>query len=186
MEGDHLRPGVRPDGEDRGFREFVAARRPALLRNACLLTGNPADAEDLVQSVLAKTYLAWDRINDRAALDGYVRRTMVNTHISGWRRRRVEEYPTDEVPDRPAAEPPADSDRLDALHRAIGRLPHRMQAVVLLRYYEDRSEAEIAQALGVSAGTVKSTVSRAMAKLRADAELVAPGPAPGPPGPRSR
>src|SRR5437763_4916279 len=63
-----------------------------------MMTGNPADAEDLVQSVLAKTYLAWDRIKDRAALDGYVRRTMVNTHISGWRRRRVEEYPTDEIP----------------------------------------------------------------------------------------
>lgn len=177
VRGDQLRPGVPPDGDDRGFREFVAARRPALLRTACLMTGNPADAEDLVQSVLAKTYLAWDRIKDRAALDGYVRRTMVNTHISGWRRRRVEEYPTDEIPDRPAAEPPADSDRQDALRRAIGRLPHRMQAVVLLRYYEDRSEAEIAAALGVSAGTVKSTVSRAMAKLRADAELVTPGAA---------
>ena len=166
-------------GGDQGFREFVAARRPALLRTACLMTGNPADAEDLVQSVLAKTYLAWDRIKDPAALDGYVRRTMVNTHISGWRRRRVEEYPTDEIPDRPAAEPPADTDRQDALRRAIGRLPHRMQAVVLLRYYEDRSEAEIAAALGVSAGTVKSTVSRAMAKLRADAELVTPGAAAG-------
>jgi RNA polymerase sigma-70 factor (sigma-E family) len=166
-----------PDTGDRGFREFVAVRRPVLLRTAYLLTGNQADAEDLVQSVLAKTYLAWDRIKDRAALDGYVRRTMVNTHISSWRRRRVEEYPTDEIPDRPAAEPPVDSDRLDALRRAVGRLPTRMQAVVLLRYYEDRSEAEIAAALGVSAGTVKSTVSRAMAKLRADAELVAPGAA---------
>jgi RNA polymerase sigma-70 factor (sigma-E family) len=164
-----------PDTGDRGFREFVAARRPVLLRTAYLLTSNQADAEDLVQSVLAKTYLAWDRIKDRAALDGYVRRTMVNTHISSWRRRRVEEYPTDEIPDRPSAEPPVDSDRLDALRRAVGRLPTRMQAVVLLRYYEDRSEAEIAAALGVSAGTVKSTVSRAMAKLRADAELVAPG-----------
>jgi RNA polymerase sigma-70 factor (sigma-E family) len=173
-------------GGDQGFREFVAARRPALLRTASMMTGNPADAEDLVQSVLAKTYLAWDRIKDRAALDGYVRRTMVNTHISGWRRRRVEEYPTDEIPDRPAAEPPADTDQLDALRRAIGRLPHRMQAVVLLRYYEDRSEAEIAAALGVSAGTVKSTVSRAMAKLRADAELVTPGAAANGPGDVSR
>jgi len=173
-------------GGDQGFREFVAARRPALLRTASMMTGNPADAEDLVQSVLAKTYLAWDRIKDRAALDGYVRRTMVNTHISGWRRRRVEEYPTDEIPDRPAAEPPPDTDQLDALRRAIGRLPHRMQAVVLLRYYEDRSEAEIAAALGVSAGTVKSTVSRAMAKLRADAELVTPGAAANGPGDVSR
>ena len=171
---------------DEEFSRYVTERSGALLRIAYLLTGNRADAEDLLQTALAKTYLAWDRIKDRAALDGYVRRTMVNTHISGWRRRRVEEYPTDEIPDRPAAEPPADTDQLDALRRAIGRLPHRMQAVVLLRYYEDRSEAEIAAALGVSAGTVKSTVSRAVAKLRADAELVTPGAAANGPGDVSR
>ncbi|MEP7026201.1 MAG: SigE family RNA polymerase sigma factor [Actinomycetota bacterium] len=164
--------GTRP-GES-GFRDFVTSRQPGLLRAAYLLTGNRADAEDLVQAALAKSYLAWDRIEDRGAVDGYVRRAMVNTHISWWRRRRVEEYPTGELPDRAAADAPADSELGEALRRAVDRLPERMRAAVLLRYYEDMSEAEIASALGVSAGTVKSTVSRAMAKLRIDAELLAP------------
>ena len=93
--------------DDPAFREYVRARSGSLLRTAYLLTGNRADAEDLVQSALAKTYLAWDRIEDRGALDGYVRRAMVNTHISWWRRRRVEEYPTDEIPDQAVADHPA-------------------------------------------------------------------------------
>ena len=86
--------------DDPAFRDYVRSRSRALLRTAYLLTGNLADAEDLVQSALAKTYLAWDRIEDRGALDGYVRRAMVNTHISWWRRRRLEEFPTDEIPDQ--------------------------------------------------------------------------------------
>jgi RNA polymerase sigma-70 factor (sigma-E family) len=157
--------------DDRDFREFVRERSRALLRAAYLLTGNRADAEDLVQSVLAKTYLAWDRIEDRAALDGYVRRAMVNTHISWWRRRRVEEFPTDEVPDQAVADQSAGSDMQEPLRRAIARLPQRMRDAVMLRYYEDMTEAEVAEVLGVSLGTVKSTVSRAVAKLRIDADL---------------
>jgi RNA polymerase sigma-70 factor (sigma-E family) len=157
-----------------GFCEFVATRQSALLRTAYLLTGNRADAEDLVQAVLTKTFQAWDRIEDHGALDGYVRRTMVNTQISWWRRRRVEEYPTGELPDRADAGPPAGGDWEDTLRRAVDRLPQRMRAAVLLRYYDDMTEAEIASALGVTPGTVKSTVSRAMAKLRADGELIAP------------
>jgi RNA polymerase sigma-70 factor (sigma-E family) len=157
-----------------GFCEFVTSRQPAMLRTAYLLTGNRADAEDLVQAVLAKTFQAWDRIEDRGALDGYVRRAMVNTQISWWRRRRVEEYPTGELPDRADTAPPAGGDWEDTLRRAVDRLPQRMRAAVLLRYYEDLTEAEIASALGVTPGTVKSTVSRAMAKLRADSELIAP------------
>lgn len=165
------RPAVTRDTA--GFCEFVATRQPALLRTAYQLTGNRADAEDLVQAVLAKTFQAWDRIEDRGALDGYVRRAMVNTQISWWRRRRVEEYPTDELPDRADAAPPPGSDWEDTLRRAVDRLPQRMRAAVLLRYYDDMSEAEIASALGVTPGTVKSTVSRAMAKLRDDSELIA-------------
>lgn len=157
--------------DDRDFREFVRERSRTMLRAAYLLTGNRADAEDLVQSVLAKTYLAWDRIEDRAALDGYVRRAMVNTHISWWRRRRVEEFPTDEVPDQAVADHSVGSDMQESLRRAIARLPQRMRDAVMLRYYEDMTEAEVAEALGVSLGTVKSTVSRAVAKLRIDAEL---------------
>jgi RNA polymerase sigma-70 factor (sigma-E family) len=157
--------------DDRGFGEYVSARSRALLRTAYLLTGNVADAEDLVQAALAKTFLAWDRIEDRSAVDGYVRRAMVNTHISWWRRRRVEEYPTDDIPDQAVADHAVSSDLQETLRRAIDRLPQRMRAAVVLRYYEDMTEAEVAEVLGVSLGTVKSTVSRAVAKLRTDADL---------------
>jgi RNA polymerase sigma-70 factor (sigma-E family) len=163
----------RPGFDDPGFRDYVTARSSSLLRTAYVLTGNRADAEDLVQSALAKTYLAWDRIEDRAALDGYVRRAMVNTHISWWRRRRLEEYPTDEVPDQAVADHSGTSDLQDTLRRAVDRLPQRMRAAVVLRYFEDMTEAEVADVLGVSLGTVKSTVSRAVAKLRIDVELQA-------------
>jgi RNA polymerase sigma-70 factor (sigma-E family) len=159
--------------DDPAFRDYVRARSRALLRTAYLLTGNRADAEDLVQAALAKTYLAWNRIEDRGALDGYVRRAMVNTHISWWRRRRVEEFPTDEIPDQAVADQAVSSDMQETLRRAVDRLPQRMRAAVMLRYYEDMTEAEIAEVLGVSLGTVKSTVSRAVAKLRIDAELQA-------------
>jgi RNA polymerase sigma-70 factor (sigma-E family) len=166
-------PGRDSGGQrDAEFREYVATRGRALLRSAYLLTGNLADAEDLVQSALAKTYQAWARIEDLGALDGYVRRAMVNTHISWWRKRRLEEFPTDEIPDRPVADHAGDSDLHDSLRRAIDRLPQRMRAAVLLRYFEDMTEAEVADVLGVSQGTVKSTVSRAVAKLRGDAGLL--------------
>ncbi len=160
-------PGI----DDPEFRDYVRSRSRALLRTAYLLTGNVADAEDLVQSALAKTYVAWDRIQDRSALDGYVRRAIVNTHISWWRRRRLEEYPTDEIPEQAVVDHPVSSDLQESLRRAIDRLPQRMRAAVMLRYYDDMTEAEVAEVLGISLGTVKSTVSRAMAKLRIDAEL---------------
>ena len=153
------------------FREYVASRGSALLRAAMLIAGDRAEAEDLLQSALAKTYLAWDRINDRTAVDGYVRRAMVNTQISWWRRRKLEIYPTDDIPDQPVDDHTLRSELHDALDRALGRLPHRQRVAVMLRYYEDMSEAEIADLLGISVGTVKSTVSRAMAKLREDQAL---------------
>jgi RNA polymerase sigma-70 factor (sigma-E family) len=165
LPGGHV--GTAPHDE---FRDFVAARRPTLLRAAMLLTADSGDAEDLLQSALAKTYLAWDRINDRGALDGYVRRAMVNINISWWRRRRLEEYPTDELPDMPVADHARRSELRDAMERLLGRLPARQRAAVVLRYYEDLTESEIAETLGVSVGTVKSTVSRAMARLREEAE----------------
>jgi RNA polymerase sigma-70 factor (sigma-E family) len=167
-----VEPGQGPGAGDPSFREYVATRSASLLRMAYLLTHNRADAEDLVQAALAKAYQAWDRIEDRGAVDGYVRRALVNTHISWWRRRRVEEYPTDDIPEQAVTDHAGDSELQDALRRAIERLPRRMRAAVVLRYYEDMSEAEIAGVLGVSQGTVKSTVSRAVAKLRIDAELL--------------
>jgi RNA polymerase sigma-70 factor (sigma-E family) len=161
----------RASDDDAAFREYVLSRGTALLRMATMLTGNRADAEDLVQAALAKTYLAWGRIHDRAALDAYVRRAMVNTHISWWRRRRLEEYPTDELPDQVVADPARESDMAEVVRRALDRLPQRMRAAVMLRYFEDMTEPEIAATLGISLGTVKSTVSRAVARLRIDTEL---------------
>jgi RNA polymerase sigma-70 factor (sigma-E family) len=154
-----------------GFHEYVMSRGRVLLRAAYLLTGNMPDAEDLVQAALAKTYQAWNRIEDRSAVDGYVRRAMVNTHISWWRRRRLEEFPTEEVPDQVVADHAGSSDLQETVRRAVDRLPQRMREAVLLRFYEDMTESEVADALGVSLGTVKSTVARAMAKLRTDTDL---------------
>ncbi|SNR42327.1 RNA polymerase sigma-70 factor, sigma-E family [Actinomadura mexicana] len=148
------------------FRAYVLERGPVLLRAATQLTSDRAEAEDLLQAALAKTFLAWDRIEDRSALDGYVRRAMVNTQISWWRRRKLDVYPTDQLPERPVEDHTDRSEMRDALGRALGRLPERQRLAVMLRYYEDMSEREIAEILGVSVGTVKSTVSRAMARLR--------------------
>ncbi len=155
------------------FRSYVVGRSPALLRTAYLLTGHRADAEDRLQTALAKTYLSWDRIRDREAVDGYVRRVMVNTQTSWWRRRRVDERPTDELPDRgDGRDGTADLDLHDALWTALAALPQRQRAMVVLRYYEDLSEAETARVLGVSVGTVKSTTSRALGRLREHSTLL--------------
>ncbi|GGO12794.1 RNA polymerase sigma factor [Microbispora rosea subsp. aerata] len=152
------------------FRTYVQSRGAALLRVANQLTGNPSDAEDLLQTALARTYLAWDRIRDRSSLDGYVRRAMVNINISWWRRRKLEEFPSEELPDVPVQQ---DSrHRYDELEQALDRLPARQRTAIVLRYYEDMTEPEIARTLGISVGTVKSSVSRGMAKLRGD--LVVP------------
>lgn len=136
-----------------------------------VLCSDVTEAEDLLQAALVQTYLAWDGIHDRAALDGYVRRAMVNTQISWWRRRRLEVYPTDELPEPAIDDQAGRSEQQDALGRALSRLPPRQRVAVVLRYYEDMPESQIADMLGVSVGTVKSTVSRGMAKLRADPEL---------------
>ena len=91
------------DRTDEEFSRYVTRRSAALLRTAAALTRQPADAEDLLQTALAKTYLSWDRVRDREAVDGYVRRIMVNTHVSDWRRqRRHDEVPTDVLPERGA------------------------------------------------------------------------------------
>ena len=154
------------------FGDYVRSRGSALLRAALALTGgNRADAEDLVQATLIKAYQAWDRISDLAAVDTYVRRAMVNTHISGWRRRRVDEYPTDVIPDQASADPADERDLQDVVQRALDRLPRQMRAAVILRYYDDMTEPEVAAALGITVGTVKSTVARAVAKLREDEKL---------------
>ena len=160
------------DRADEEFSRYVTRRSAALLRTAAALTRQPADAEDLLQTALAKTYLSWDRVRDREAVDGYVRRIMVNTHVSDWRRqRRHDEVPTDVLPERGALGPLAQVGERAALWAAVKRLPPRQRAVVVLRYYEDLTEAETARLLDVSVGTVKSTTHAALAALRASAEL---------------
>lgn len=157
------------------FASYVRARGPVLLRTARSLTANPADAEDLLQTALTKTFVAWERIEDHRALDGYVRRALLNTRTSQWRKRKVEEYACgDDLPE-PAGLPEGDPAERQVLHdamwRAVMKLPDRQRAMVVLRYYEDLSEAQTAEVLGVSVGTVKSAVSRALGKLREDPEL---------------
>lgn len=154
----------------KAFEAFVVGRSPSLLRTAYLLTGNRPDAEDLLQTSLAKTYLAWDRIREREALDAYVRRTLVTTQISFWRRRRPES-PTDAVPEVAGRDSHADSDLHDALWTALARLTRKQRATVVLRFYEDLTEADTAKVLGIAVGTVKSTTSRALAALREDPTL---------------
>jgi RNA polymerase sigma-70 factor (sigma-E family) len=156
------------------FASYVRARGPVLLRTARSLTANPLDAEDLLQTALAKTYVAWDRIEDHRALDGYVRRALVNTRTSQWRKRKVDEFACEELPE-PSELPDTDPAERQVLHdtmwRAVMRLPDRQRAMVVLRYYEDLSETQTAELLGVSVGTVKSAVSRALGKLREDPGL---------------
>lgn len=160
------------DAEERdAFRDYVLGRSRALLRTAYLITGNRTDAEDLLQTSLAKTYLAWGRIRERENVDAYVRRVMVNTHTSLWRRRKIDESPMEFVPERAGRDATADLDLHDALWAALETLPKKMRAAVVLRYYEDLPEAEVAQILGCSVGTVKSQVSRALVKLRTNAGL---------------
>ncbi|WP_344264506.1 SigE family RNA polymerase sigma factor [Streptomyces sodiiphilus] len=158
------------------FTSYVQARGPVLLRTARSLTPNPCDAEDLLQTALAKTYQAWERIEDHRALDGYVRRALVNTRTSQWRKRRVDEYAVAAVPEpepQHGPDPAEEQGMRDAMWQAVLRLPPRQRAMVVLRYYEDLSEVRTAELLGVSVGTVKSAVSRALAKLRDDPDLAA-------------
>ncbi|GAB2783040.1 SigE family RNA polymerase sigma factor [Streptomyces daliensis] len=156
------------------FTSYVRARGPVLLRTARSLTADPRDAEDLLQTALTKTYLAWERIADHRALDGYVRRALLNTRTSQWRKRRVDEFSCEELPEPeplPGPDPAEQQALRDAMWRAVLKLPARQRAMVVLRYYEDLSEVQTAAVLGVSVGTVKSAVSRALAKLREDPQL---------------
>lgn len=150
-------------GEE-GFDAFVRARLPHLLSFGRVLTGTEEGAADLVQDALERALLHWDRIESRDSPEGYVRRIMVNRHISLWRRFRRERV-TDQVPEQPT-EPWTAVDRRGPVWAAVLTLPPRQRAVIALRYLEDLSEADTAQVLGCSVGTVKSQASKAMDKLR--------------------
>ena len=163
--------GVRPMGRaaaerDAEFSAYLAARQPSLLRTAYLLTGDRHQAEDLVQTAFAKLYLAWDKVQQRDSLDGYVRRILVNEHNSLWRRGwKKREHPSDVMPEQHYHDA-YDDGRGAALWEVVQTLPKKARAVVVLRYYEQLSEAETAEVLGVSVGTVKSQTNRSLALLR--------------------
>ncbi len=156
------------------FEEFVAARSTGLLRTAYLLTRDHALAEDLLQTALTKAWFAWSRIEDHP--EPYVRKILVNTYASWWRRKWNGEQAFAEPPEPPVSSDTgrgtyAEVDQHNDLWDAMGRLPRRQRAVVVLRFVEDLSEAETARLLGVSTGTIKSQTSRALAKLRIDPAL---------------
>lgn len=150
------------------FDEFVTARASRLLRTAYLLTRDHALAEDLLQTALTKSWFAWSRIQGDP--EPYVRKVLVNTYASWWRRRWNGEHAHADLPEVP--EQGADSDGRHDLWTAMGRLPRRQRAVIVLRYVEDLTEVETARILGVSVGTVKSQTSKALARLRIDPALV--------------
>jgi len=160
---------VASTGETVGFDDFVAGRSSRLLRTAYLLTRDHALAEDLLQSALTKAWFAWGRIDGNP--EPYVRQILVHTYASWWRRKWNGEHATDELPERPHDDHAGDTSQSHDLWTALGRLPRRQRAVVVLRFYEDLTEAETARLLGCSVGTVKSQTSKAMAKLRLDKAL---------------
>jgi RNA polymerase sigma-70 factor (sigma-E family) len=149
------------------FQDFVVARSDRLLRTAYLLARDWGLAEDLLQESLAKAWFAWPGIDEPEA---YVRKVLVTTYISWWRRRWRGEVPSgDDLPERAAHDAAGDDEEL---WRAVGRLPARQRAVIVLRFYEDLPVGEVARLLGCQEGTVKSQTAKALAKLRVDESIV--------------
>ncbi|MFY1677092.1 MULTISPECIES: SigE family RNA polymerase sigma factor [unclassified Streptomyces] len=157
------------------FTAYVRERRASLYATAYHLTGDRHEAEDLLQSALFSTYRAWDRISDKAAVGGYLRRTMTNLHISAWRRRKLNEYPTEELPETVGDTDAMRGTELRAvLWQALARLPEPQRTMLVLRYYEGRTDPEIADILDISVGTVKSSIWRSLRRMRDD-EVLASG-----------
>lgn len=156
---------MKPEDEER-FREFVATRSPALLRTAYLLTGDVHHAQDLLQTALLATARRWARIRERP--EPYLRRAMYRHQVNRWRARARRPEALVAVPPERAARRDHAQDTVvrHRLIEALRTLPPRQRTVVVLRYYEDRPEAEVAEVLGISVGTVRSQASRALAKLR--------------------
>jgi len=158
---------VDADGEEE-FRQFVQARWHSLVRTAFLLTGDQGRAEDLVQTVLVRVHRRWQHVSHSGSPYAYTRAALANESASWWRRRRVAET-LGEVPahaDRAHGDAYAAYDTRDEVARAVLALPPRMRAVVVLRYFDDLSEADTAEALGISTGSVKSQASRGLDRLR--------------------
>lgn len=148
------------------FEEYAVSAWPWLYRCSYLLTGNHADAEDLAQQTLLQAYRSWSKVSRADQRAAYVRRMLTNLYISGRRPRAKKlELLTDALPEPRSAPPPGPEDRM-TLWPHVSSLPPRQRAVIVLRYYEQLSEQEIADALGCSTGNVKSTAHRALRALR--------------------
>ncbi|MER7206205.1 SigE family RNA polymerase sigma factor [Streptosporangium sp. NPDC000239] len=157
-------------GFEADLREFVIDRSGALFRTAYLLTGDRHAAEDLVQSALAKTAAKWRGLRDTAAIEGYVRRVMYHEQVSRWRRRsRIAEVPTGWLPERIGDGHAEAADLRLVMREALARLTPRQRTILVLRYFEDLSETEIARLLGVRVGSVRSQIHRSLERLRAAA-----------------
>ena len=153
-------------GEVLGFEEYVRTRQDALLRSARRLVPNPIDAQDLLQTALARTFGRWDGIADKSLADAYLRRVMINTRTEWWRARRLDEVPTERLPDASIEDGTEQRADRALLMDVLGVLAPKQRSVVVLRHWEQMSTEETAAALGMSAGTVKSTLHRALARLR--------------------
>ncbi len=152
---------------DADFAAYLQARQSSVLRTAYLLSGDRHTAEDLTQTAFAKLYLSWDRVREQGSIDGYLRRILVNENNSLWRRGwKRREHATDALPEPTPSLDEYDDGRGTALWDLVQTLPRKARAVLVLRYYEELSEAETAEVLGISVGTVKSQTSRALAALR--------------------
>jgi RNA polymerase sigma-70 factor (sigma-E family) len=167
MEAVVVRGPVVVPGAD-GFDAFVAARGDALWRSAWLLTGDPQLAEDLVQTALGKCFTRYDKVGPDG-FEAYVRRVLFTTYVAWWRRRWNGERPTEVLPERPS--PAADPGVRHDLAVALAALPRGQRAVLVLRFFEDLTERETADLLGVSIGTVKSQASRGLKALRVSPAL---------------
>ncbi|MFC5816784.1 SigE family RNA polymerase sigma factor [Nonomuraea harbinensis] len=147
------------------FAEFVAERADALLRYGYVLSGNPHDAADLTQEALIRLHRAWPRVRRKQDPESYTRVIMARLHISVWRLRRREQLAWDPPEESYVDAPPSDGEH--GLWRALEGLPRKQRVVLVLRYYEQLTDAEIAQVLGISQGTVRSHASLGLGKLRA-------------------
>jgi RNA polymerase sigma-70 factor (sigma-E family) len=152
---------------DDEFAAFVGARYRALVRTGLLLAGDRGHAEDLAQSALIRTYLAWSRLRDPENAEAYARRTLLRLALRARRRRWTGEVAAGRLPDLPERDAHAAGGNLALdVRRALAGLPAAQRAVLVLRYLDDQSEADTARLLGISPGTVKSRAARGLAKLR--------------------
>ncbi|GIE90520.1 SigE family RNA polymerase sigma factor [Actinoplanes regularis] len=156
--------------DDDEVTAFVRASHSRLLRVAFLLCGDVDHAEDLVQTALAKTIVAWPRLDRAEGVDAYVQRILVNVYLSARRRRSWWERPFAHMVEEPARDAYAAVEQRDWLRRALDRLPARQRAAVVLRFHQDLSEQATADVLGCSVGTVKSLSSRGLRTLRQQAD----------------